>query len=388
MPRILIGWELGAGSGHAVRLAEIERALRARGHEPVFAVQQIGALKTASEVWQAPLWPGQLTTIARRSATTPATIGDILAVLGLIEDGAIAAMLRAWERIIAATRPDAVAAEFAPALMLAARGRLPLLAMGTGFSLPPSHHARFPSLTGKPAVWDEAMLLDRANGGLAAAGRPRLDHLPAMFAADRAIPAVFRELDPYREWRRDAYGIPSLSGAVTAEGGAGEELFLYLNGQKPLPNAFWQGVAGAGLPTRLYAPRLGDADRAVLENAGMAIEQAPVPVDRIVARSRMVVSHGGLGFTCAMLLGGVPHVLVPFDIEKRMIAASVEEIGLGVRQEFSTIKADIFGALLRRVWNEEPMHQRARAAAPGFRARAARSSGEETADALENLLRV
>jgi UDP:flavonoid glycosyltransferase YjiC (YdhE family) len=53
LARILLGWELGAGRGHAVRLAALERALAARGHVVIFAVQQIGSI-AAGEVWQAP----------------------------------------------------------------------------------------------------------------------------------------------------------------------------------------------------------------------------------------------------------------------------------------------------------------------------------------------
>ena len=112
-------------------------------------------------------------------------MGDILAVLGLGERGAARAMIGAWDRILAAVRPAAVMSDFAPGLMLASFGRLPLLSVGTGFALPPAHLDRFPSLTRQPTVHDEAGLVEIINEALAAHGRPRRASLPGIFSADR-----------------------------------------------------------------------------------------------------------------------------------------------------------------------------------------------------------
>ena len=52
-------------------------------------------------------------------------MGDNLAYLGLNDLEAMAAMIMAWDRVILDARPDAVIAEYAPMLQLAARGRVP-----------------------------------------------------------------------------------------------------------------------------------------------------------------------------------------------------------------------------------------------------------------------
>jgi rhamnosyltransferase subunit B len=59
MAHILIGWELGAGRGHALRIAQLAKALRAAGHRLSFAVQRVDALdpEAGGEVWQAPVTP-------------------------------------------------------------------------------------------------------------------------------------------------------------------------------------------------------------------------------------------------------------------------------------------------------------------------------------------
>lgn len=41
MATILLGWEIGAGLHHVRTLLEIARALRAHGHKPVLALQNL-----------------------------------------------------------------------------------------------------------------------------------------------------------------------------------------------------------------------------------------------------------------------------------------------------------------------------------------------------------
>lgn len=372
-----------------MKLARTAELLRQRGHEPIFAVQQIGAVehrRGGADVWQAPLWPQQLTLLARRAGVGPSTMGDILVALGLGDVDAVSAMLGAWDGILRAARPDAIAAEFAPALMLAARGRIPLVSLGTGFSLPPAQTSHFPSLTGQPPLHDERKLLAVVNEALGRHARAPLDALPQIFAADRTVPAAFRELDPYRDVRIEAHGTPSLSGAIAASAGDGDELFVYMNGSQPRLAAFWNGLARSGVPIRLYDARLTPADRDTLERAGLTVETRQIPFDRIVERSRIVMSHGGMGFTSSALLAGIPHIVTPFDLEKRLISAGLREIGLGLEIAFEDMDADRFAAQLRAAMADQSLVDRARAAAPFFRERMVRSCEEEIAEAIEGLL--
>lgn len=370
MARILLGWELGAGQGHAVKLRAIAGRLAARGHEVVYAVQNLAAVAGAGEAWQAPLWPAQLVAAARPVQVTPATMGDILVALGLADAGAFAGLIGAWDRLLAAVRPDGIVADFAPALSAAAAGRVPVVATGTGFSLPPGTMPRFPSLTGEAAVHDEARLLDGVNAALAAHGRVPLPGLPALFAADRQIVATFAELDPYHAWRSEPLVAASTAAPVPLAGPEGDELFVYLNGHHPKGLAFWQGLALSGLKVRIHDPTLNRADHALLRGAGLLVEERPAATSDIVARSRLLLSHGGLGLASTALLAGLPHVIAPFDVEKRMIAAAVAAMDLGRIVWQDGLEAEPFAAFLRDAFADDALAARARAAAPGFRARA------------------
>jgi hypothetical protein len=387
MARVLLGWELGAGSGHSVRLAGVAAELRRRGHEPILAVQQTRIAPTGHEVWQAPLWPALLTSRGRARTLKPSTFGDVLMSVGLGEAGVVSGVVRAWEAILCGARPDLVIAEFAPGLLMAARGRVPALLFGTGFSAPAAGLDAFPSLTGDPPAHDERRLLATVNRELAAAGRAPLPALPAVFAADRTLVQVFPELDPYRAWRPEGdYSSPHVSMLAPVADGRGEEVFLYLNGMPGALDALVAGLVGAGLKARLYDPRLGEGEIAVLERAGIACERRPLPFARIAERSRLVVSHGGMSFTCTALCAGLPHIVVPFDLEKRLTGRALTQAGLGRAQEFRDIEPEAFARLLRDAFADDAMVAAAIAAAPGFRARIPCPSAVAAVDAVDALI--
>lgn len=368
-----------------MRLTALVDALKQRGHVPIVVQQQISHPVPGAENWQAPLWPGQLTTLARRAAVTPATLGDILAVLGLGRPGAAAAMIGAWSHLIDAIRPDVAVADFAPGLLLAAFGRVPVLDVGSGFSQPPPELDRLPSLTGEPPVEDEAALLDIVNQALEGHGLPPRRSLAGIFACDRRLLLTFAELDPYRSWRTQAYASPHDN--VPAASETGDELFAYLHGAGRLPLAFWNGLVRAGLKIRLHDPTLPPADLDQLRGAGIMVEPRRVPLAGIMARSRMILSYGGHGLTAAALVAGVPMILLPFDIEKRFIAGVVEALGLGVVPNVDGAEADAVAERLRAIFADETLTARARAAAPGFRARIIQPASVEMADAVLALAR-
>ncbi len=386
MARILIGWELGAGNGHSSRLLDLASVLAELGHEPVFAPQQIGPFASHWPTWQGPVWPRLLESLARRYPRNPQTMGDALAYLGLDDKDAVAAMLLAWDRLIADVRPDAIVAEYAPMLQLAARGRVPVLAYGTGFTLPPAQLSAFPALFGNSPVLAEEPLLANLNAALNKTGRMPLDALPQIFAADRSLVATFTELDPYRQWRRDPVKAPAILGPVPRSNGAGTEVFVYFNGRLKRPNAFWQALADTRLPVRVHDPQLTPNGIAALQAAGIEVARQPVPFATIVTRSRLLISHGGGGFVSSGLLAGLPQLIIPFDGEKRLNAAGVAGTAGCLQASFTGMEARQFTQLLRATFDDQALADQAQAASPEFRARMTKPAEVEAADLVESML--
>lgn len=372
MARILIGWELGANRGHLTRMMRYARPLQAAGHEVVLASQRIDGLRVDEfdgKVWQAPVWPRLLAWTSPQRGPAPQTMGDILARLGLDEAGVLAALMGGWEAILSAERPDVVIGEYAPALLAAAAGRVPTIAVGTGFDLPPAGMAQFPTLGGRPAVVDEEGLLALANADLDRVGRPALATLPAIFAADRTMPTGLDAMDPYWAWRGGGMGAPLLGEAGTAAAPAtGEEVFVYWYERGPLAPDLWRALSLAGLPVRVHVPHLGEGIAGELAALGFTVERRPMPFGEIARRSRLLLSHGGGGFVTAGLLAGRPQVVVHHDLEKRNNGMAVDRLRVGAQMPLADLKAEPFADGLRALYAMDDLQDRALTTAGELRA--------------------
>ena len=388
MARILIGWELGANRGHAERLARLGATLRDKGHDIVFAVQRLDAFApdqaAGDPVWQAPLSPRLLVTVPKGPLPPPVGMADILARLGMDDGALVAAVLRGWQRIFAAVAPALVIADFAPFLLLAARGRLPTIAVGNGFSLPPAGMAAFPSLVAGNGV-DQSALTEQVNAALAGTGGAAIRGLPQVFAADRSLPATFAELDPYRSRRDDALICP-LPADFEAAASDGEELFVYGPESLPPDSPLWKGLAQSGLVVRVHVPRAAPRLREAVQALGLLFEPEPLPLPLIARRSRLLLSHGGHGLVCAGLAAGLPHVVVHADLEKLSYGHALARAGLGGHVALHALRPDAFAASLRRVHGDDALAARARAAAPDFLARDRRDQPSLVAQAAADLV--
>ena len=368
-------------------MAALARRLQATGHEVIVASQRLAGgidFHPGTEHWQAPVWPRLLANVGALGGPLPNTMGDILFRLGLHDPATLPALIGAWDGIISAVRPDAIAADFAPALLCAARGRVPTLVAGHAFDTAPAHMERFPSLTGKPAAYPEAEVLEQVNAGLAAASRQILSALPAIFTCDRPLAGTFTELDPYAAWRTAPVVAPSVSHPL-GEAGEGEEIFLYANGDLLRTGALWDGLVRSALPVRVYAQGASAVQQAELAKLGFQVEPAPLPFARIAERSRLVMTYGGLGFVSSALAAGLPVVVVHYDLEKALTGQAITRMQLGGHVHAGGIQPEAFATSLRQLYHNDSFQRRARELAPGFRERLAPEQEELAAAALLEL---
>jgi len=370
-----------------VPIKRAARLLAQRGHEPVLAVQDVATLGSSDfPVWQAPLSPRLLASGARKYPRTPTTMGDIMARLGCDDPAIVAALVRAWRLLLDELRPDLVIGEFAPFLLCAARGWVPTVGFGQAFSTPPAHLAAFPILDGSAPLADEQATLAATNEGLAAAGAAALPALPGLFAADEQVVGTFEELDHYRGRRRHALAPPALPQDVEGAAGAGDEVFVYMQEVVGPDAPLWEGLARSKLPIRVHQPRAPAASVQRFASFGFRYQSDPVPFDVIARRSRLLLSHGGVGTVSGGLLAGLPQVVCFFDLEKRLNGHSVAALGIGGHVHLPSIEPDAFAASLVRLYADEVVAARARDIAPSFRARMNPPLEAILADRVEALL--
>ncbi len=98
------------------------------------------------DIAEAPLWPIDEPQAAQNLPGPSATLNDMLSAAGLADGEAVGRILSAWDGIFDRFRPDLVVADYSPLAAMAARGRIPLVQVGNGFTVPPAEMPRFPLL--------------------------------------------------------------------------------------------------------------------------------------------------------------------------------------------------------------------------------------------------
>ncbi len=323
MPTVLLAWEFGGGFGHVVTLRRIAARLKAHGFRFVAAVRDLAAaaqlVDDGIELVQAPLW---------NTPESSATLGDMLGDAGFGAPQVMRPRIEAWRAIIDRYKPALVITDYAPGANLAARGRIPLAVVGTGFTLPPPEMACFPPLhQASPPVWREPQILDAINSVAADLGLRKLQWLPELFDGDVKWVYTFPLLDPYAAWRQ----LPA-QGPIIEEpeprAADPDEILIYLSWssmQRPLLQALRPFASNI----RIFAPALPRHELAAAADLGMRVEPQPFRLMHDLARARHVIHLGSGGTATTCLWAGVPQLACAMDIEKELNGRALARAGVG-----------------------------------------------------------
>lgn len=366
MKTILFAWERGGGLGHIANLTRFSAVMKRHDVRPVFVLRQpeaIQLLNADARAIQAPPWPADIEG-GNGAPRSTATMHDQLVSAGLADEQGLRSMLRAWDGILATTAPDLVVADYAPAASLMARGRIPLIITGNGFTAPPGDMRRFPLLHRvTPPRWNEDQTLQTVNRALQSLNRPALEHLPQIFAGDAQIILTFPVLDPYDLQRSEGLAGPVLD-SLPLEGQKGaSDVFVYLS----------QGVVSR-LPFDIVQTLLPLANRLVISAPDMTREQSDIlarngarmsshhlPLSETLASSRLVVHFGGGGVAAHAIAAGIPQLIFATHIEQLLSGLQIEKAGLGKVVDSFMPKVDIAQSLESILADESLRQQAARA---------------------------
>ncbi|GAB4174619.1 MAG: glycosyltransferase [Thalassobaculales bacterium] len=337
MATILFAWELGDGFGHVTRMRPLALRLKAAGHRPVFAVRSVpnGHTLLAAHgipVLQAPhLTPRVPPELEGKPI---GTYGDIIATVGFDDEERLAAMVAAWEALIALVEPALIVTDFCPTLALATYPGERVVALGDGFTLPPHHLPQFPLLRDSGPRVPEAETLARVQALQRRRGRPLPPAMPAILAAEGSFVISLPEMDKYAAERPGAAigpmePLPAPLPPI-APGEEADAFFAYLSWGFPGTRKALEGLAASGRKGSVF---LRDAPPAVIQEwrgRGLTVFDRPQPMVEAARRARCVVHHGGLGTTETVLALGRPQLLVPRHYEQQMNLSIVAGLACAV----------------------------------------------------------
>lgn len=338
MAHVVMCWELGGDLGHVARMKPLAEALRRHGHRVSFILREClpaekllapDAFRWFQAPYQSEVVPGS------RAPTWNMT--DVLYNTGFHAPGNIAGRVRAWRALYALLDPDLLVFDHSPTALLAARGlKTPRLILGTGFGIPPVV-SPFPLFEANDAAPDltgpEMQMTAAINGALQSLGEAPIARLADIYTAEAKVFFTFRELDHYPT--RDAgdyWGAPRQDAGIPTAwpGGTGKRVFAYLKPFKTLP-ALLKTLQESGCPTLIYLSKGAEATSREFRNASnLAFSERPVDLPAAVAKADLVICHSGHGTISAALLGGKPLLLLPLNMEQRMLSARVMQAGAGL----------------------------------------------------------
>lgn len=375
-PRILCGWEFGAGLGHVTRLKPIVSALRDGGAEIVVALQDLdraaafldsetGKALPGFSVISGPRWEMPHNPEARKIPTH--SFADVLNIIGYGNPAALAARVEAWCGLINAYKPDLVLGDFCPTLRLAARGQVPMIMVGNGYTIPPAGRTLPPirpwqSKLEAFSIGHEEKILGAINAVLSRRGEPALDFLADVLNGDETFVFSVPLVDPYAAYRQapqlPPFNLPAgLRPLPLAERG-NANVFFYMPGRQPELRKTVEGVTAAGVSCEAYISDLTPKGAETLSSPGFKIHRGPQPFDTVIPRARLIIHHGGLSTAVAAIQAATPQLIVPWNLEHLVTARRVETLGAAVVVESDWTPKRI-ADVVRKMVRDKPLAIRA-----------------------------
>lgn len=343
--RVLFGWEFGAGLGHVARFRPIAERLVDSGVEVVLALQEIdraGPFLDASgissrpgfRVVQAPRW---LIPNDPKLRQVPTHIfADVMALIGYGDTAALAHRLVAWEDLIAVVQPNVVVGDFSPTLNLAARGRVPRITVGNGYTVPPAGRVMPPIRPWQTKIRDfstrnEGILLAAVNQIISARNEPPIEFLADILNGDETFVFSLPLVDPYARYRATPALPPfNMPRGITPKSRDERDpagVFLYLPRNHQHARAAVDGLAAADVRAHAYISDLPSGAAQELTRPGLAVHRQPQDFAQVMPSARLVIHHGGLSTAVAALMAGTPQLILPWNLEHLVTARGIETTG-------------------------------------------------------------
>lgn len=302
MTTALLAWEIGGGQGHLHKLAIIGHELKSYGIKSVFALKNsnIKGLTLPGKVIQAP--QASFKALDDKGDNKAYFYTDILYMFGFSSSLTLDFHIKAWQNVINIVKPSFIITDSTPALVLAAKGRVSTIVIGTGFSVPPAIE-NFPSIRSSP-VPDEAIercqIVTENVKEITSFDAP----LGYLLNGDRSFIFGIPELDPYADVR-----------------GKAEYVGIH---SAPFPQNLWDknGEAWAYLMDNWsYGDLVLDTFKAN-DNFG--------DLKHILKGKSFALHHGSFGISMTCLLAGIPQIVFPKDLETSLTVKRLIDLGVAI----------------------------------------------------------
>lgn len=382
MARIIYAWELGGDYGHIGSFMPLAQELRKRGHEVVFVIRELTNAETVVAkhgfpVLQAPIWTAEV----RGLPNPPLNYTEIIVRYGFLNKNALSGLVRAWLGLFALLRPAMIIADHSPVALFAAHARgVPRAVFGTGFCSPPHIHPMpnmrpWAKVEQKRLEGADAHVLAVANGLLTdmRSKAPPLQAVADLFRVEEDFLCTFPGMDHYPQRQGARYWGPVFNidqgAALDWPQGGEKRVFAYV---KPMYRDYekvLQELAESGQSVLAFSPGISRNLIQKYQTERMRVVADPLNISHIVAQCDLAICHAGHGTVAAMLLAGVPLLLLPTQLEQYLASWRIKQFGAAQLVNLEDKTAPDYPALLAEMLGNPQYREKARefaAAHAGF----------------------
>ena len=355
--RILYTWELGGDYGHIGTFLPLALKLREQGHEVLFAIKDLSNAETVlgrhGFRWrQAPVWLPNVQGLPKQ----PLSYNEILWRFGFLQKPGLMSMVKGWRELYADLKPDVIIADHAPTALLSARSmNLRRVLFGTGFCSPPRvvpMPGMRPWLTVPPQrlAESERIVVQVANSVLADLGAKPIKAVADLFDADEDFLCTFPELDhfpnrgPVRYWGC-VFSVDQGQELPWPEGPA-KRIFAYVKPQYPDFEKVLAALHASDAAALVFAPGIARNMVQKYSSPRMTVITQPIRLAGLLSRCDLAICHAGHGTIGAMLLAGVPLLLLPTQLEQLLASSRVAATGAGAFVKSQKNQTLDYGAIL------------------------------------------
>ncbi len=363
MARVLIGYERGDNLGHYRRLAPVAEALAAQGHQVTMFLRNPYDCKAQIVKNPIPYIPTPDLVAPNPAEREPKRMGsysDIMAYCGFGKLETLFAATLSWRALFDHLRPDLIICDHSPVTCFAAYGRIPVVQVGSGFTIPPAQDAVFPPFRAKKQTTvDTDHLIALMNEVQARLGGPKIPSVTAPLRTAGRLVCTLKGLDPYKDLRQDPVVGPTegLQSATPMPKEPG--LFVYLGIEHKVTPKFLEVLKASKLPAEAYIRGMTQETAKKYTRPGLTFYKAPQPIDEVLKRATMTVHHGGSGMCLASCSAGRIQLALPIHEETLLNTQALGRIGVG-RMAMAKDLEKKGAALLEETMNDPKKAERAR----------------------------
>ncbi len=358
---ILLAWELGGNWGHVSRDLPVLCRLQSGGHNVLYAVRDetISSPLSASVGIQCVAAPTGAA--ISRMPRNLAGYAGILFADGFGDAAILRERITGWRHLFTEHQIDVVVSDYAPSALLAALvAKIPSVAFGSGFEIPPDV-ALLPSFCGGGAQdasarrFSESLVLFNVNNVLHKLDAKPLERLARVFQGTRCVFTTFAELDHVTARPSSAlYAGPvqELPGSKAASWRTTNKprVLVYLRGMGLFIDEVLRVLDGFDAEVIAVLPDMGP-----IRNVGadLRVFRQPVHFDGLLSTANLMIAAGS-GTISTALLGGIPVLSLPANVEQAMFARRVEAMGAGIA--VGAQKVTSIADVVYRLLNEAQFH--------------------------------